>query len=240
VTAVRSGSDAWKALSPVRRIVEVGVVLLATVLGPFLFWFVRDDPSIRYNAFSSLAVGIALFATLGPFLLSPSYSPLVEGRTKAPRWRFVLVALSILVILAQIFLTTRDLGGHYLSNQRDFAFANRLLDRIERHPSYAEMAGGVIDVGIEGRFRPYFDDRPFRYQAGRPVAFSILGCGAVDCQAGRIVSALNLLAVDGTVFRSRPAEEIAAEAGLQLGQLPRWPADDSITLLDGSLLIKAR
>ena len=61
--------------SGTQRAVEVGVVSLVTILGPFLFWFVRNEPSLRYNVISSLAVGIALFGSLGPMILDDVIPP---------------------------------------------------------------------------------------------------------------------------------------------------------------------
>ena len=239
LAALRAGSLAWRSVTLARRAAEVGVVTLVTILGPFLFWFVRDEPSLRYNVISSLAVGIALFGSLGPLIVDGRYSSAPQHRLRLVPWRNVLVALPILLIVGQLFLVTRDLGGHFLSNQRDLAFANRLLDRIEKHPSYEALIGTPLYIGMDGRFDPYFDARPFRYLRGAP-ATSILGCGAVDCQTTRIVSALNLLAIDGTVFRYRDPAQIAREAGLDLDTMPEWPAYGSVAITEHGVVIKAR
>lgn len=208
-----------------------GLIFLALATGviPFLVLFLREEPPLRGNVFTTVGLATAFWAAL-----------LVEGLTLAApsRRRAVALPLAAALVVATFlgcaYEVNKGFFGLHLSNQRDLANANRMLSVMEQVPEFDQ--GAAIRVALIGQVAFPVAGAPFTDEVADAPGTSIVNCSGLACQ-NRLVRMLNLLgAGDREFIRRSPPSDPAAAALIEA--MPSWPAAGSIRFINGVFVVK--
>ncbi len=197
---------------------------LVTLFAPFLTSLLRDEITLRYNVLMAAAAATALWAGAVVSLASRSRWP-ATGSAAAGG---TVLALSLVLAFGMTSaFTTFKLGF-----ERDLAIANRMLERVDQ---VAPPDLSTIGVYAGGRLS-YSSAAPFRDPTGKGVGSTIVNCRLFQCQQFRLADAFRLL--DGTNRSFVAAGPPDGAAASVYSELAVWPAPGSVTVVDGTVLIK--
>jgi len=169
---------AFKLKTLKKKIVFLFLISLALALEFLIPWaigIIRSPPMYRYNALIGLA-----------FLYPLVFTFTIE-HLKIPLIRFGLVFLAFLTLGMFAFQHNIAALSMYTTNQRDLAIAGRILQRIEEHKDYLNLAqDGRYTLVIIGRLdlkkiRPF---APPMYPG--IMNESIVQCGVFNCQPDKV------------------------------------------------------
>lgn len=239
-------ADRLKALGAGRAALTIAL-LVSVFLAPWMFGlFWVPDNAYRYNALFAVA------------LIYPTIIALALTFWPAGRGHLVIVALSGFIILH--FASAHNVAAlaAYTTNQRDFAVLERMLMHVETHQEYAKIDSSqplsiVVVVGNNEKHVPSTEPNqvPFTASAsGSTMKDSIVQCGVLYCQPGRIQSALAFIDYDyphakrgvfiafgeSDLMNSGYTEE--TEAAIR--NAPFWPLPGAVIFEGNTVFIRSR
>ncbi|HSQ37095.1 MAG TPA: glucosyltransferase domain-containing protein [Acidimicrobiia bacterium] len=207
----------------------LGLLGVASVVVPFAVLFIRDEPPLRGNVFTTVGLVVGFWAGLlldGVAAGAPSRRRRLVGASAA--------ALVLMVVLGCAFQVNKGFFGLYLSNQRDLANANRMLSVMEEMPEFTR--GRVVKVELVGRVRFQVPAEPFSNREPDLPGLSIVDCSGLACQ-DRLVYMLNLIGGGERAFVRRSVSEDPAVMAV-IATMPGWPEPGSIRFLEDVFVVK--
>jgi len=203
---------------------------LGSLVLPFAVLFLREDPPMRGNVFTSVGLVVGFWAGL---LLERGWAAGTARRRRLAEG--LAVALALVTVLGCAYEVNKGYFGLHLSNQRDLANANRMLSVMEQMPQFGR--GGRIEVAMAGLAEFPVPGEPFS-NVGSGPGHSIVNCSGLSCQ-NRLVNMLNLIGGGDRQFVARrPSDD--PEVAAVIAAMPPWPEPGSIRFLDGVFVVKGR
>lgn len=223
-----------------------GVILILFILlimVPWLFGLIwTPDNAYRYNALLAVPVVYSTLAAV-VFLLWPS--GILHG-----------VAMGLGAFLTFHFAAAQNVAGlaALTTNQRDLAVLERMVARVETHPSYADIditRPLRIVIAYERFPDPRLSKPSIPFEAtgtGDTMRHSIVQCGIFLCQPGRASLALALIDHSyhdaGRSISVVLSFEDLPRLGVALGTVARvrnattWPLPGSVIFEGNTALIR--
>jgi len=230
---------------PGKKSLMLVVAILAVVsllIIPFAIGLIRVPNSYKYNSLMGLAAVMPMLLVL--------QKKQITG--KLSKFFFIPLFLTILTFVGS---HNRAAVALKLLNQSDLSLTQRILSNLEHNDDFLRLAStrNNIEVVFSGRIKrtgkPFKYDKIFNYEkALPPMRSSIIRCGIYNCQlrrfgpAIRLISGYDLPQLHGVVWKMFASESLDNSSKAKyrhlLEQMPRWPHQNAIQVLDGIVFVK--
>lgn len=205
-------------------------IAAALLILPWAIGLMRTPNSYRYNGIVAICIAFAGIITLA--------IEEFDSRFFKSLWQ----TAALLVIL--VFFYQNNLASSVTNhlNRRDFAIVNRILARLESDPQFEQLwrrkSWNVIYLGEP----KVLSGKPFvSPMTRRPMAHSIIDCGAFDCQQQRIESLSYLLQYGKIDIHWVAVEALSAPNKDRImkaaKEMPNWPAPGALRRVSDSEVI---
>lgn len=205
--------------------------LLVIMVLPFILGFIREQSPLRFNSITSLSIVFAFFLSF----------PLIFKNWVRNVWVIVLTT----VVITFTFWNSAASFSKLISNKRDFALSEKLLNYIHESPSYNSNQKTLYKIYFIGN-NPYLkDNRPFDISSNSDFRImSLINSGVWDGQIGRMKNIFNLLGEPSERFRIFPSYSADSKKFSKthvtknmigsFSEVKNWPHKSSVVSLENS------
>jgi Glucosyl transferase GtrII len=225
------------AHAPITRVAVVAGTMMLLFITPLSIGMLSKFPIYRYNNLIGIAIPYAVV-----YGLLYDMAPSRAGRMMA-------AAVASLTIAVSAFEQNRAAVTNFLVNRRDFAIADRMLQRVSSNPAFAPYAADghavIVFYGtLEDRDlpRPFsVDHRGLSPAINRPK----VDCGIFNCQLNRVGYLFRLMSESRmhytVVLWPDLPSAISAEARRdvmdRIKAVHAWPAPDAVIFSEYNLIV---
>jgi len=201
------------------------ICLIVIIILPFILGFIREKSPLRFNSVTSLSIVFAYFLSF----------PLIFRNWFGRIWIVVLTA----IVITFCFWNSAASFSKFISNKRDIALSEKLLNYIHASPNYTANPKTMYKIYFIGD-NPYLESkRPFDIIIDSKFRItSLINTGVWDGQIGRMKNIFTILGEQGKRFTFYPSNSIKSkEISKQLvlekmygeyKDIKNWPHKNSV------------